>query len=65
MTPTTQTPPLALMPFGRYVGKPMSKIPAVYLLWLYNRGCDHAGVKQYILNNLTSLQKEAQNVRRK
>lgn len=47
------------MPFGKYQGKPMANVPAVYLLWLFNRGCDHEGVRNYILSNLTILQNEA------
>jgi len=37
----------------------MIQVPAVYLLWLYNKGCDHVGVKCYILDNLYALKKEA------
>ena len=47
------------MPFGKYVGKAMVNVPAVYLLWLHNKGCDHQGVKNYINDNLDALQKEA------
>ena len=52
------------MPFGKYVGSPMVDVPAVYLLWLHNEGCSHQGVKQYILNNLDALNKEAANIKR-
>lgn len=47
------------MPFGKYKGKALIDVPAKYLLWLADNGCDHAGVKQYILNNLAALRKEA------
>lgn len=47
------------MPFGRYTGKEMANVPAVYLLWLYDKGCTHAGVKQYIIENLELLKQEA------
>ncbi len=47
------------MPFGKYRGKPMIEIPAIYLLWLHDNSCDHAGVKKYIINNLEVLRKEA------
>lgn len=48
----------SIMPFGKYKGQKMANIPAKYLLWLYNEGCDHAAVKQYIINNLDILNKE-------
>lgn len=47
------------MPFGKYRGTSMASVPAKYLLWLFDQGCDHAGVKQYINNNLDGLKKEA------
>lgn len=61
---TTQTPPQLFndstpMPFGKYQGKKLIDIPAQYFLWLYDKGCDHVGVKQYIIENLAALQKEA------
>ena len=52
------------MPFGKYVGKAMINVPAVYLLWLHNKGCDHQGVKNYINDNLDALQKEAGKAKR-
>lgn len=55
MDVTDNTP----MPFGKHKGKAMVNIPAKYLLWLYGQGCDHAGVKRYILDNLEGLKKEA------
>lgn len=64
-TATTQFSDATLMPFGMHRGKAMVNIPAKYLLYLYDKGCSHAGVKQYILNNLDALRKEAENVRRK
>jgi uncharacterized protein (DUF3820 family) len=51
------------MPFGKYAGKAMINVPALYLLWLYNQGCNHEGVRRYIIGNLDALKKEA-NVRR-
>jgi uncharacterized protein (DUF3820 family) len=59
-TLTDNTP----MPFGKYRGKPMIEVPAKYLLWLFNEGCDHQGVKDYINDNLDALRKEAGEVRR-
>ncbi|WP_366925851.1 DUF3820 family protein [Acinetobacter sp.] len=46
------------MPFGRYRGKAMVNVPAQYLLWLYNNGCGHAGVRNYIIANLNCLNEE-------
>lgn len=46
------------MPFGKYEGKAMINVPAQYLLWLFNQGCNHAGVRKYIIENLDALNKE-------
>lgn len=57
----TTTAPLTdrdLMPFGKYRGKALANVPAAYLLWLYNEGCNHEGVRKYIINNLDVLQRE-------
>lgn len=59
-----QTPPEpltdnSLMPFGKHKGKALVNIPAKYFLWLYGEGCTHPGVKKYIVDNLTELEKEA------
>lgn len=42
----------------------MANIPAVYLLWLYNSGCSHTGVRRYIMENMDALNQEAKNVKR-
>lgn len=47
------------MPFGKFRGKAMVDVPAKYLLWLFNEGCDHEGVRKYINENLDVLKKEA------
>lgn len=52
------------MPFGKYQGKPMIEVPAHYLLWLFNQGCDHPLVKEYINNNLDVIKKEVGGVRK-
>lgn len=52
------------MPFGKHKDKAMINVPAIYLLWLYDNGCDHPGVKQYITDNMDALKKEAGKVRR-
>jgi uncharacterized protein (DUF3820 family) len=46
------------MPFGKYQGKALIKVPAHYLLWLFNEGCDHPQLKKYITENLDALKKE-------
>jgi len=52
------------MPFGKHMGKAMSNVPAIYLLWLYHKGCTHEGVRKYIINNLEGLKKEQSLVKR-
>jgi uncharacterized protein (DUF3820 family) len=52
------------MPFGKYKGKEMANVPAPYLLWLYDEGCSHQGVRQYILANLKGLQQENSKIKR-
>lgn len=47
------------MPFGKYKGQALINVPAQYLLWLYNKGCDHIGIKKYITDNLEILNREA------
>lgn len=52
------------MPFGMYRGKRMEEVPAQYLLWLFNKGCDNApAMKKYIQDNFYILQKEAGQIR--
>lgn len=50
------------MPFGKHKGKRMIDVPAKYFLWLFDEGVDHPGVKQYIIDNLDALRKEAARV---
>lgn len=52
-----------MMPFGKYSKPPdgprkMEDVPADYLLWLYDEGCSHVGVRDYIHENLTTLMDE-------
>lgn len=47
------------MPFGKHKGVAMANVPAEYLLWLHNEGCNHEGVNGYIKNNLMGLKQEA------
>ena len=51
------------MPFGRYKDKQMKDVPSIYLLWLYDNGCENASVKQYIIMEYPRLVKEAGNKR--
>lgn len=48
-----------LMPFGKYKGKAMANVPAAYLMYLYENGLTHEGVRGYINDNLDGLRKEA------
>lgn len=52
------------MPFGKYLGKAMVDVPAVYLMWLFNKGCQHPAVKKYILEHYDAIKNEAQKVKR-
>lgn len=47
------------MPFGRHKGKKLSKISAVYLLLIYDKGCTHTGLRLYIEGNMNKLKSEA------
>jgi hypothetical protein len=47
-----------LMPFGKYKGEKMEKVPASYLLWLRDQGCSNPGVRSYIEENETVLVSE-------
>lgn len=49
------------MPFGPHFQKRMENVPASYLLAL--KDCNHAGVRQYIADNLTEIQNRAKNER--
>lgn len=46
------------MPFGKYKGEPLERVPASYLLWLRDQRCSHPEVKRYIEENLTVLLSE-------
>lgn len=58
---TDQSP----MPFGKHKDKPMEKVPASYLLWLWEE-CEvwnqpERDIHHYIVDNLTALTKECPN----
>lgn len=46
------------MPFGKYKGTPMQDVPATYLLWLKNEGCNNPYVANYIHNNWEAIESE-------
>ena len=48
----------SLMPFGKYEGIELEKVPASYLLWLYDKGLNHQDLKEYIEDNMEVLKKE-------
>jgi uncharacterized protein (DUF3820 family) len=61
---TTEFTDTTQMPFGKFQGKKMADVPAVYLLWLHDNDCHHPGVKKYILDNLQGLKQEVKNIRK-
>jgi hypothetical protein len=61
MALTDQSP----MPFGTHIGKPMEKVPASYLLWLWDEpdglwqpSRRHEPVRQYIIDRFNHLETE-------
>jgi uncharacterized protein (DUF3820 family) len=60
MIPVKQFTDSTPMPFGKFIGKAMIDVPAHYLLYIYDNNYDMPeGVKQYIMENLEALKKEA------
>lgn len=58
MKPLADTDP---MPFGKYKGEPMEKVPARYLHWLWTNGKeqdDNCPVADYIRRNKSALETE-------
>lgn len=53
------------MPYGQHKGVEMANVPADYLLWLHGAGKAFQGVKEYVIENLDVLEKEAERSRRK
>lgn len=47
-----------LMPFGKHRGKRMADVPASYLAWLKDQGCEHAGVSGYIKDSWSAIASE-------
>jgi hypothetical protein len=44
-----------IMPFGKHKGKPLSKVPQGYLLWLYDRKKLTGIIKKYAEDNIPIL----------
>lgn len=46
----------SLMPIGKkYLGVSLANVPAQYLLYLYDNGLQHQGLKDYIEENMDAL----------
>ena len=48
----------SLMPFGKFKGEKMANVPADYLLWYYEQEWCKGELKNYIKDNLESLNTE-------
>lgn len=46
------------MPFGKFKGTPMQDVPASYLAWLRNEGCNNELVANYIFNSWEAIEQE-------
>ena len=60
----TLAEPRGIMPFGKYKGKKLSEVPAVYLLWLLDKGCINPIVIGYIQENEEAIRNEAKNIKK-
>lgn len=49
------------MPWGMHQGKPMTDVPADYLVWLYENNKVRGDVKRYIEENLDVLKMQIKN----
>lgn len=52
------------MPFGSYKGEVIAKVPAEYLLAMYESGKCPANVREYIEKNMADLQQRAERAKR-
>ncbi|WP_183567431.1 putative quorum-sensing-regulated virulence factor [Mucilaginibacter sp. SP1R1] len=43
------------MPWGMHKGKTLANVPDSYLLWLYTENKAHGELREYIKNNLASI----------
>lgn len=46
------------MPFGKYAGTQMIKVPASYLIWIYENDKCNSQVREYVKDNLDVLKFE-------
>lgn len=46
----------SLMPFGKYKGVELGKVPDSYLIYLYNNGLKHNHLLDYIQSSFTKEQ---------
>jgi uncharacterized protein (DUF3820 family) len=44
-----------LMPWGMHKGKALANVPDSYLLWAYTENKAHGELREYIKNNLASI----------
>lgn len=51
-----------LMPYGRYKGREMGKIPAPYFMWMLKAGAAKGRVLDYINGNLDILKRECSKI---
>lgn len=48
----------SIMPYGKHQGKVMCRVPANYLLWLYDNGRCSLLVRSYVEDNMDNLKKQ-------
>lgn len=53
------------MMFGKHKGTAMANVPADYLLYLYHNNLPDGNVRDYIEDNLDSIQQESANLQSK
>ncbi len=56
---------VSIMNFGKYKGKRLIDIPAVYFLWMNKEGIGSPAMKKYILENLSAFNLEASKIQSK
>ena len=52
------------MPWGMHQGKPMTEVPAEYLVWLFENNKVNGDVKRYIQTNLEVLKMQITNAKK-
>ena len=48
-----------IMPFGKHEGTEISKVPAKYLIYLFEHNMCYSETRQYIKENIVRLKKQA------